>query len=70
MIGRRSVGAGRGRRERPAMGERGCPMVPENSSVLAIKNAIDISVVINAAHCLHGKDAHEELPAVQNWSHY
>jgi hypothetical protein len=34
------------------------------------KNAIDISVAINAAHYLRGKPAHEELPAVQKWSDY
>jgi hypothetical protein len=34
------------------------------------KNAIDISVVTNAAHYLRGEAAHEELPAVQKWSDY
>jgi hypothetical protein len=34
------------------------------------ENAIDISVVTNAAHYLRGEAAHEELPAVQKWSDY
>jgi predicted TIM-barrel fold metal-dependent hydrolase len=48
----------------------GCPMVLENFLDGHYRNGIDVSVVSNAAHYLRGKARHEELPAIQKWSHY
>jgi aminocarboxymuconate-semialdehyde decarboxylase len=54
----------------PNWGERGCPMVLDNFLDAHHKAGVDVSVVTNAAHYLHGKRADEELPAVQTWNDY
>jgi aminocarboxymuconate-semialdehyde decarboxylase len=53
----------------PGWGGR-CPMTVENVLDAHHKAGIDISVVSNAAHYMRGKDAKDELAAVQRWSDY